>query len=584
VPTCSNCAKESPESFQFCPYCGAPLQSQPAAREVRKIVTVVFCDVTGSTALGERLDPESLARVMHRYFNEMQRAVERHGGTVEKFIGDAVMAVFGVPQLHEDDALRAVRAAADMRNALFSLNEELRREHGFAIRTRIGVNTGQVLVGNLSPEKGLVTGDAVNVAARLEQAARPGEVLIGEATYRLAKDALEVESLDPLPLKGKRERVRAYRLLRVIAGPISHAPRLSSPMVGRRRELALLRQSFGRVVSDRACHLFTVLGSAGVGKSRLVEEFLERLEDQATVLRGRCLPYGEGITYWPVVEVVKQATGLLDFDPPREVERKLDSVLKNDEGASLISGGVAQILGVTEGVAVPEETPWAIRRFLEALSRRRPLVVVFDDIHWGERTFLDLIEHIADWSRDAAILLVCMARPELFDSRPGWAGGKLNAASITLEPLTEKECDLLIDNLLGRTELVENVRARVAEAAEGNPLFVEQMLSMLIDDGLVRREDGRWVATGDLSRVSVPPNVFALLSARLDRLEPEERAVLERASVVGKVFYRGAVRELSSEQSRTRVDSHLMSLIREEVIAPTPQPCRGTTPSVSVTS
>src|SRR5262245_22163219 len=433
VLTCANCGRESPDDFVFCPNCAAPLTS-PGQEEVRKTVTVVFCDVTGSTAMGERLDPESLRRVMSRYFAEMRAALERHGGTVEKFIGDAVMAVFGVPAIHEDDALRAVRAAAEMRQALDALNKELERDHGVSLAARIGVNTGEVVAGEGSDT--LVTGDAVNVAARLEQAAEPGTVLIGEETLRLVRDAVVAEPIPPLELKGKAEPLAAFRLVEVMAGAAGLERRLDSPMVGRERELTRLRQAFEAAVADRSCQLFTVLGTPGVGKSRLVEEFLGSIGD-ATVLRGRCLPYGDGITFYPVGEVVKEAAGLEDFDPPDELEREVCAVLGDDGPAC---STLAQLFAASQHDSSAEETFWAVRTFLEAAARSAPLAVVFDDIHWGEPTFLDLIEHITDWAREAPILVLCLARPELLDARADWGGGKFNATTVLLEPLSNDEC------------------------------------------------------------------------------------------------------------------------------------------------
>ncbi len=526
----------------------------------------MFCDVTGSTALGEKLDPEALRRVMTRFFDAMRAALERHGGTVEKFIGDAVMAVFGIPQVHEDDALRAVRAAAEMREALKLLNKELELDHGTTLACRIGVNTGKVMAGDPTAGQALVTGDAVNVAARLEQVAAPGEILLGAETNRMVRDAAVTEPIDPVELKGKAEPVPAYRLTSVTPVAPGRMRRMASPMVGRKRELAALHQAFDRAVADSACQLFTILAPAGVGKSRLVEEFLDGIAD-ATVLRGRCLPYGEGITYFPVLEVVKQAAGLADFDSPELVESKICAVLEGEEHQEVVCKRIAQLMGVAD-VAAPEETFWAIRRMLEAVARHRALVLVFDDVHWGEATFLDLIEHVAEWSRDAQILLACMARPELLDARPAWAGGKLNATTASLEPLSEEESERLIANLLGAAEVAEDLRSRIAEASEGNPLFVEEMLAMLIDDGLLARDDGRWVPTGDLSEIAVPPTITALLSARLDRLSPGEREVLERASVVGKECFRGAIRELTPEAEREQVDQHLKALVRKELVRP----------------
>jgi class 3 adenylate cyclase/tetratricopeptide (TPR) repeat protein len=546
--------------------CATPLAPAVHAREQRKTVTVVFCDVTGSTALGERTDPEMLRRVMSRFFHAMKDALERHGGTVEKFVGDAVMAVFGIPTVHEDDALRAVRAAADMRDRLVRLNKELERDHGVTLAARIGVNTGAVVAGDPAGGQTLVTGDAVNVASRLEEAAAPGEILLGEATLRLVRAAVVADAVKPLALKGKADAVGAYRLESVTLGAAGRMRRMASAMVGRGRELAALRHAFERAVADSACQLFTILAPAGVGKSRLIEEFLDRIAG-ATVLRGRCLPYGDGITYFPVLEIVKQAAGLADFDPPDLVESKICAVLEGDEQQTVVCERVAQLFGVAD-VGSPEETFWAIRRLLEAVARARPLVLVFDDVQWGEATFLDLVEHVADWSRDAPILLVCMARPELLDARPVWGGGKLNATTISLEPLTEGEARQLMANLLDSADVAEWLREPVAQAAEGNPLFIEETLAMLVDDGLLRRENGRWVPAGDLSRISVPPTIAALLAARLDRLTLGERAVLERASVVGQKFFRGAIRALTPESERSSADEHLKTLVRKELVRP----------------
>jgi len=566
VLTCPNCGRESPEDFTFCPACGQPL-APAAGREVRKTVTVVFCDVTGSTALGEQLDPESLRDVQSRYFEAMRSAIERHGGTVEKYIGDAVMAVFGIPQLHEDDALRAARAAVDMRDGLAQLNKELERDRGVTIQVRIGVNTGEVVAGDSATDPALVTGDAVNVAARLEQQAAPGEVLLGAPTFRLLREAVEAEPVEALELKGKTEPVPAWRLLDVREVESAVPRHLDSPMVGRERQLAQLEQAFEAAQGDVACQLFTILGPAGVGKSRLVQEFVSTLDERAVILRGRCLPYGEGITYFPIVETVKQAAGLADFDLPEVVEAKVCSVLEGDEHQELVCRRVSQLMGVADAVG-GEDVFWAIRRFFEASARERPLVLVFDDIHWGEATFLDLVEHIADWSRGSPILLLCMARPDLLDVRPGWGGGKLNAATVSLEPLSDEQSAALIANLLGSTELPTEVAERIVGTAEGNPLFVEETLAMLVDDGLVVREDGRWVAAGDLSSVTVPPSIQALLASRLDRLTPPERAALEAAAVVGQGFFAGAVRDLLDDDARRRVPADLMALVRKELVRP----------------
>ena len=558
--TCSSCGQENPEGFRFCGACGAELTDAPPLRETRKTVTVVFSDVTGSTALGEKLDPESLRRVMGRYFDEMKTVVESHEGIVEKFIGDAVMAVFGVPIVHEDDALRAVRASAEMRERLGALNEDLARDWGVRIEVRTGVNTGEVVAGDAAGGQRLATGDAVNVAKRFEEAAPPGEILIGEPTYRLVRDAVDVEAVEPLSLKGKSEQVSAYRLVALAGDSPGRARRLDSPMVGRERELTGLEQAYRRAVEERACHLFTVLGPAGVGKSRLVAEFLARVGGEATVMRGRCLPYGEGITYWPLAEAIRGRYG----DEPLAA---IDAIVGED-AASLITGRIAAALDLGGTPGASDETAWAFRRLLEAEARVQPLVVLFDDLQWAEPTFLDLVEHLADWSRDAPILLICLARPEFLDGRPGWGGGKFNATSVLLERLSDDDSAELVTNLLGQAELDREIQERIMSAAEGNPLFVEEMLGMLIDDGLLTREDDHWIAAGNLSQITVPPTIHALLAARLDRLGQDERAVIERGSVEGKVFHRGAVVELAASELRESVWAHLQALVRKELIRP----------------
>jgi class 3 adenylate cyclase/tetratricopeptide (TPR) repeat protein len=490
-------------------------------------VTVLFCDVTGSTALGERIDPESLRNVMARYFETAKGAIERHGGTVEKFIGDAVMAVFGVPVVHEDDALRAVRAAADLRDALVSLNEELEQRFQTRLQLRTGVNTGEVVTGT---EERLATGDAVNVAARLEQAAQPGEILLGEETLRLVRGAVEVEPVAPVEAKGKSEPLAAYRLVTVDQGS---APRAHiGPMVGRERQRHVLEEAFANVVADRTCHLFTVLGTAGVGKSRLVSEFLDGLQ-QATVVVGRCVSYGEGISYFPVTEVAIQ--------------------LQADAGEH---PGLAPILGDDEASSSPDEIAWAFRKLLEQRAADGPVVVVFDDIHWGEPTFLDLVEHVADFSREAPILVLCMARPELLDRRQAWGGGKMNATNVLLEPLGTDETAELLANLLP-SHIGDGLRTRILDAAGGNPLFVEEMVAMVAE---------RQAGNGDAAEVAVPPTIQALLAARLDQLDPHERVVLERGSVEGNVFHRGVVEALAPDE--LEVPRQLMSLVRKELVRP----------------
>ena len=532
---CPNCGHENRDEARFCDACAAPLRKAAETGEQRKTVTVLFCDVTGSTALGERLDPESLRGVMARYFDTARLVIERHGGSVEKFIGDAVMAVFGIPVLHEDDALRAVRAASDLRDALGALNEGLQADYATTLELRIGVNTGEVVTGT---EERLATGDAVNVAARLEAAAQPGEILLGAETRALVRDAVVAEPVEPLDLKGKAAPVSAFRLVSV--GSDAPSRRLGGPMVGRARELARLQAAMAQAVADGSCQLFTLLGAAGVGKSRLAQEFLAGL-DGATVLRGTCLSYGEGITYWPVVEVLKQVLG--PEPDPRLTELGLDAAAAH---------AIHDVLGDGGASASIEDIAWAVRRLLEAVAANEPLVVVLDDIHWGEDVFLDLVDHIADLSRDAPILLFCMARPELLDRRPGWGGGKMNATTVLLEPLTADDAAALVEQLLEGATPDESLRGRILEAAEGNPLFVEEMVALLRDS-----PDGS---------VVVPPTIQALLAARLDQLDATERVVLARGSIEGRVFHRGAVQALSPAD--VALFEPLTALVRRELLRP----------------
>jgi class 3 adenylate cyclase/tetratricopeptide (TPR) repeat protein len=566
MAVCADCGQRNPDEARFCLSCGVPLaDSAPASHEVRKTVTVVFADLAGSTGFGERLDPESLRRVQARFFDGMRLVLERHGATVEKFIGDAVMAVFGVPFVHEDDALRAVRASFEMREALEELNAEISPSWGVELVIRIGVNTGEVVAGDTASGQSFATGDTVNVAARLEQVADPGEILVGETTFRLVRDAVEAEEVDPLELRGRGEKVAARRLLSILPDSPGTVRRLETPLIGRENELRLLHDAFARVEREQGCHLFTLLGPAGVGKSRLVAEFLSALVGRATAVRGRCLSYGDGITFWPVAEVVREAARLTGEETPEEAQSRIAAFLAEDDDAALVADRVSELVGIADADG-GEESFWAVRKFLEALARDQPLVVVLDDVNWGEPTFLDLVEHIAEWSRGAPILLVCLARPELLDERPTWAGGKLNSTSLLLEPLNDEEFDLLVSAHLGPGTLEEDVRAQIMQVAEGNPLFVEETVALLLGEGLLIRENGRWLAAVGLEKVPIPPTIQALLAARIDRLPAPERAVLERASVEGQVFHRGALG--GPQEGGDGSVGLVRALVRKELVRP----------------
>ncbi len=495
----------------------------PWSEPRRKVVTALFCDVTGSTALGEELDPETLHAVMNRYWRELQSVIERHGGTVEKFVGDAVMAVFGIPRVREDDALRAVRAAAEIRERLPSVAEEA----GVALTFRTAVNTGLVLVGEGA---NLAIGDAVNVAARLEQAAAPGEILLGDETLRLVHDAVRVEQLQPLELKGKSKPVRAHRLLAVDPIAPGLARHLDAPLVGRGRELGLLHAAWARTVEESGCHLFTLLGAAGVGKSRLVSELFAQIGAEPTVVSGRCLHYGEGITFWPLIEALSP------------VGEAADQVLDH--------------LG-TGGVAVPEELFFEVRGLLETLASARPVIMHIDDLQWAEPMLLDLIDHVVGLSRGAPILVLCSARPELLENRPTWGGGKFNATTALLEPLAAADCEALLDQL--GDILPPGQRAQVIAASDGNPLFLEEMAALAREHGTA----------------AIPPTIQALLAARLEGLPVEERELLERGAIEGEVFHRAAVHALAGDLTKVDLERAIANLVRKELLRPHPPTLQG---------
>jgi tetratricopeptide (TPR) repeat protein len=471
----------------------------------------------------------------------MRLVIERHGGTVEKFIGDAVMAVFGIPQVHEDDALRAVRAAGEMRERLAALNEEF-GERGMTIAVRTGVNTGEVVAGDPGQGQAFATGDAVNVAARLEQAAEPGEILLGPLTHRLVREAVRAERVEPLELKGKTQAVEAWRLCEVLPDMPAFTRRIDAPFVGRSEELAQLRTAYERVRDDRACELVTVTGAPGIGKSRLVRELVASVGGEARLLVGRCLSYGEGITYWPLAEIVREVVG-------SHLRSGLGDLLQDAPDGALVVERLLAAIGATEEAARTEEIFWAARALLERLARERPLIVVVDDIHWAEPTLLDLVEYLVGFAK-APMLVVCTARPDLFESRPHWPRGGL----VELDALADEEAETLIDALVAKAELPAGSREHIRERAEGNPLFVEQMLALAAEDG-----------DGDLA---VPATIQALLAARLDHLPADERAVLVRGAIEGRLFHRGAVSALLSEDERDGVHGRLLTLARKTFVRP----------------
>jgi class 3 adenylate cyclase/predicted ATPase len=517
----------------------------PEPERLRRTVSVVFGDLAGSTSLGERLDPETLHGVLDRYSETCADVLERHGGTVEKFIGDAVVAVFGLPSLHEDDALRAVRAAVELRQAVADLSAELRRSWDVGLGIKLAVNSGEVFVGPGSRRDSFASGDAINVAARLEEAAADGEILLGEQTKRLVEPAVRAEPLEPLEVKGRVGPVRAWRLVELQPGDLSQIRPPSTPFVGRRRELAALERELARAVAEQGCRLCTIVGAPGVGKSRLVRQLVDKLGDDAIVAVGRCLSYGEGITYRPLAEIVRGLGG----GPPRECIQK---VLGSASHAELVSERVLGAIGLAEPGG-REETFWAVRRLLETAARELPLVAVFEDVHWAEPTLLDLLEYVAGFSSGAPVVLLCLARPELLETRPSWSVPQQGRNVLEVEPLPEPHAQELVA-LLGTDRLSEEAQAQIVETGEGNPLFLEQLVAVQ--------------ASGEPA--TLPPSVQAVLAARIDRLEPGERAVLAHASVEGRSFHRGALAAVLPPSPRDELGTHLMALVRKQLIRPCP--------------
>jgi class 3 adenylate cyclase/tetratricopeptide (TPR) repeat protein len=500
-------------------------------REQRKTVTILLCDLVHSTELAEG-DPEAFRRVQARYFEAMRAIVEQHGGTVEKFVGDEVMAVFGVPAVHEDDALRAVRAAGEMQRELASLQ----------LQARIGINTGEVIAGD--PEQGhaFVAGEPVIVAKRLQQAATAGAILIGEATFRLVEHAVETGPLEQVPVKGKQDAIAAHRLKAVHAGAPGVARRLHLPMVGRDPELGELEAAFERAVEESSCRLFTVVGPAGIGKSRLAAGFFALIEGRAVVTTGRCLPYGEGITLWPVSDILRELGG----------ETSLREALASDDARDTILEALQGATNAAEARPL-EETFWAVRRAFQALARQRPLVVCFEDLHWAEPAILDLVEYVVAWSSDVPILVLALGRPELAEQRPQWIAPRPDGDALTLQPLSSEAAESLLVGASPESALSDETRQRVLAAAEGNPLFVEHMGVMVAEQG------------GD---VSIPPSIYALLTERLDRLDEDEREVMERAAIVGRDFAVEAVAALFTDERRGLVTPHLFALVRKGLMRP----------------
>jgi len=566
---CAACGQVNPPEARFCLACGTPLAAEAAARpaEERRVVTAVFTDVVGSTASAEQLDPEDVHARLTPYFGRVRSELESVGGTVEKFIGDAVVAVFGAPQAHEDDPERAVRAALAIRNAIDELNQA---DPWLDLHVRVGVATGESLVtlGKDARSEGIASGDVMNTAARIQSGAPENGVLVDNDTYRTTSQAIEYRPAEPLAAKGKSEPVRVWEAVAVRAHP-GDRPTLFVPFVGREQELGLLRETWSKACRSRERALCTVLAAPGVGKSRLVTEFEAGAPAVAQVYRGRCLPYGEGITYWPVSQIVRRAAGILGSDEHEVVSTKLGSLLESlptdrQDELRTVAAALANLVGAPRTPAgtyssaeiSQAELHWGIRRLLELLATRQQLVIVFEDLHWAEETLLELLRFIVDGSTPAPLLIIGTARPELAERAPAILVEGEHRHVVELFPLTGSESEALVAELTAEQTLPTETLEALMHNAEGNPLFLEETVRMLAESSEVELEP---------SGLPVPTTLQGLLGARLDQLPATERAVAQQAAVVGTVFWSGAVASLDGFDEDT-VGEALRGLERRDVV------------------
>jgi class 3 adenylate cyclase/tetratricopeptide (TPR) repeat protein len=557
---CAVCGNDQPVSAAFCSACGAALgngarRAQPAKTgEERRVVTVLFADLSGSTTLGERLDPEDVRAVQGELFSLVDDEVQRHGGVTEKFAGDAVMAVFGVPQAHEDDAERAVRAGLAAQERFGELARRIGEDHGLDVGLRIGVATGEVVSGRDAAARGelMVSGDAVNVAARLQQHAESGTVTVGERAHREAQRGIRFRRIASVDAKGKSAPLAAWVAEAAADRPSRRGVEgLAAPIIGRDDELALLATLAARVENDRAPQLVTIYGQAGVGKSRLLAEFVDRLDD-VRLLKGRCLPYGDGITYWPLAEVAKSHAGVLDTDPAEQALAKLRAAVEHVVPAER-AGTAFEAAAWTVGLTLPgrtavwrsDDTRDLLRRgwadYLAGLGREQFTVLAVEDVHWASQPLLDLLDQVTEDLHETSLMVVCPSRPELLEHRPGWGAGRLNATAITLQPLPPERSRELVAALLEADQLPEQLRAGILDRAEGNPFFLEEVVRMLIDRGALTRSDGTWTADARIAELPIPDSVLGVIAARIDLLDAGSRTALRRCAVVGRVFWAEAV-------------------------------------------
>jgi class 3 adenylate cyclase/tetratricopeptide (TPR) repeat protein len=574
MAVCAHCGQDNPDGFRFCGSCGAAMAEAPRSEE-RKVVTVLFADLVGFTGRSERMDVEDVRGTLAPYHALLREQLEHYGGTVEKFIGDAVMALFGAPVTHEDDPERAVRAALSIRAAIDRLNEQ---EPGLDLHVRVGVNTGEALVvlgADAGRGEGVASGDVVNTAARLQSAAPVDGILVGETTYRATDRAITYRSAEPVLAKGKAQPVPAWEAVEARARlGVDVVQRPTTPLVGRGAEIDLLQDALRRCRAERAVQLVTIVGVPGIGKSRLVWELFEAVErdpDFITWRQGRSLPYGEGVAYWALGEMINAQTGILDSDSADEARAKLEAtvadLIEEPAEAAWVEEHIRALAGLETGGGGGDdrrsEANAAWRRFLEALAERNPLVLVFEDLHWADDALLDFVDHVVDWASGVPMLVVCTARPELLDRRRGWGGGKRNALTIALSPLPDAEVAHLMAALLEQAVLPAETQATLLATAEGNPLYAEEYVRMLIDRGHLRHDGGSWrLAPGDLP---VPESVHGLIAARLDDLPADQKQLLQDAAVLGKVVWLGALAAMGGT-SRFEVEERLHALERREML------------------
>src|SRR6266508_2271369 len=568
--TCPSCGYENAEGAKFCSECGAPLAPREAAREERKVVTVLFADLVGFTARAEALDPEEVRALQTPYWERIRSELERFGGTVEKFIGDAVMALFGAPTAHEDDPERAVRAALAIR--------DWAREEG-ELEVRIGITTGEALVSlGARPEagEGMASGDVVNTASRLQDAAPENGILVDATTQRATQQTIEFGEAEPVEAKGKSEPVAVFEPIEARSRyGVDVAEDVQTPLVGREKELDLLVDTLARVRSEREPQLLTLVGVPGIGKSRLVWELFQAVERDPDLIfwrQGRSLPYGEGVTYWALSEMAKAQAGILETDSAEIAAEKLAHAVGTVVAEPADAEWIARHLQPLVGLAGDEELAAdhrseafaAWRRFFEALAERSPLVLVFEDLQWADDGLLDFVDYLVEWSSGVPLLVVATARPELLERRPAWGGGKPNSTTLSLAPLSRDETALLLAALLEQAVLPVELQTELLARAEGNALYAEEYVRMLQDRGHLHREDGRW-RFEQAENFPLPESVQGLVAARLDALPAEEKALVQDAAVMGKVFWVGAVASVGA-QSRAAIEERLHALSRKEFV------------------